>query len=623
LLRSHLVSSRIKTLSLQLANQIAAGEVVERPASVVKELLENAIDAHSSQIQIDIERGGSALIRISDNGDGIDKDDLPLALSRHATSKLKSLAELEQIMSLGFRGEALASISAVSKLLLKSKQREQSQAWMINTATGGDFANYRANVEPAAHPQGTTIEVRDLFFNTPARRKFMRTVKTEFRHIEDMLKRIALSRYDIAFKLLHNKKLIKNLPVAITDKAITQRIAKLFSSEFLRNSVKLDYSADHFSDMSVIRLWGWVSQAQWHRKQADWQYFYVNGRYIKDKLVNHALRQVYQDCLPEDSFSAYLLYLEIDPQQVDVNVHPTKHEVRFRQTRLIHDFIYSALKQVIFPDTNNSPQLGPHESLTMAAFKPDEHYKQDYGHRTPTSSHYAVAESQAVTQQQVSRQLQAPGQLYRHPEPAQSPPQQEISKQGTSQKNILGRPLGCFISGYLVSYIESKPQDGQLLLIHIVRAQQFLLNNLYQVGQELPLLIPQTISLNRQHIDLLMSKQMQLAQWGIEFSQLSSDSIMVRQQPFLANIPGCNICLSDFFQSLNEALKIAEKIDEKQLLATLIDSLYSDELAVEQQIDLLAMLEQQINISDVESLERIKPRIWKRLDKALLDKLLG
>ena len=261
---------------------------------MVKELLENAIDAQSNQIHIEIERGGSALIRISDDGTGINKDDLALAVTRHATSKLQTLTELEKIMSLGFRGEALASISAVSKLSIKSKQAEQEQAWMINTGTDSDFADYTAEAEPVAHSQGTTIDVRELFFNTPARRKFMRTVKTEFKHIDDIVKRIALSQFDIAFKLTHNKKLLRNLPRAVTEKAISQRISKLFSPEFLSHAKKVEFSSDHFSNMGTLRLWGWVSAPQWHRKQADWQYFYVNVRYIKDKLVNHALRQAYK-----------------------------------------------------------------------------------------------------------------------------------------------------------------------------------------------------------------------------------------------------------------------------------------------------------------------------------------
>ena len=349
-------AARIKTLSLQLANQIAAGEVVERPASVVKELLENAIDAGASQISIDIEHGGSSLIRICDNGQGIVKQDLCLAVTRHATSKLHTLNELEKMDSLGFRGEALASISAVSRLAIKSRSSEADRAWMIDTGTDSDFANYYAEPEPVSHPQGTTIEVRDLFFITPARRTFLRTVKTEFRHIDEIVKRLALSRFNVAFKLSHNHKLLRNLPKAVTDKAIIQRISKLLSADFIQHAYRVDFSTKNFGSTGALRLWGWVASPQLERKLADWQLFYVNGRFIRDKLVNHALRQVYQHLLTNETYPAYLLYLEIEPTQVDVNVHPTKHEVRFRQTRLVHDFIFSALNEALSIETVASPE---------------------------------------------------------------------------------------------------------------------------------------------------------------------------------------------------------------------------------------------------------------------------
>jgi DNA mismatch repair protein MutL len=359
-------TARIKPLSLQLANQIAAGEVVERPASVVKELLENAIDSGATQISIEIERGGSSLIRISDNGHGIVKQDLSLAVTRHATSKLHTLNELEQVNSLGFRGEALASISAVSRLLIKSKSTGDDLAWMIDTGTDNDFANYTAEPEPVSHPPGTSIEVRDLFFNTPARRKFLRTIKTEFRHIDEIVKHIALSRFNTAFKLSHNNKIVRNLPKAVTDRAILQRISKLLAPEFIQHAHRVDFSAKNFTHSGHIRLWGWVANPQLERKQADWQLFYVNGRFIRDKLINHALRQVYQNLLSGENYPAYLLYLEIDPVQVDVNVHPAKHEVRFRQTRLVHDFIYSALNQALSPEEPVEEEGLPAESENLS-----------------------------------------------------------------------------------------------------------------------------------------------------------------------------------------------------------------------------------------------------------------
>ncbi|MGB2131128.1 MAG: DNA mismatch repair endonuclease MutL, partial [Marinobacterium sp.] len=329
----------IHLLSPQLANQIAAGEVVERPASVVKELLENSLDSGADRIELDVEQGGVKLIRLRDNGSGIDKEDLPLALSRHATSKITMLEDLEAVGSLGFRGEALASISSVSRLTLTSRTADQSAAWSVS-AQGRDMTT---EVVPAAHPAGTTVEMRDLFFNTPARRKFLKTEKTEFRHLEEVVKRLALSRYDVGFGLKHNARVVHQLRPADTGPAREQRLGQLLGKAFVEQSVALDVIAE----ASGLRLWGWMGLPTFSRSQADQQYFFVNGRVIRDKVVTHAVRQAYQDVLFHGRHPAYVLYLELDPALVDVNVHPTKHEVRFRESRLVHDFIFRTLYRVI------------------------------------------------------------------------------------------------------------------------------------------------------------------------------------------------------------------------------------------------------------------------------------
>ncbi|AWB68503.1 DNA mismatch repair endonuclease MutL [Saccharobesus litoralis] len=323
----------IKILPPQLANQIAAGEVVERPASVIKELLENSLDAGATKIDIDIEAGGSQLIRIRDNGSGIAKEELGLALSRHATSKVSSLNDLEAIQSLGFRGEALASISSVSRLKLTSRPEHQTEAWQA-TAEGQEMA---VDIKPAAHPVGTTIEVADLFFNTPARRRFLRTDKTEFTHIEEVIKRIALSRFDVQIKLTNNGKIHKNYRTGREDKAQLQRIAAVCGGNFIEHCVELDSSYD------LVTIKGWLGEPHIARQQRDIQYCYVNGRMMRDKLINHAIRQAYESRITSEQHAAYVLYIEVDPKQVDVNVHPAKHEVRFHQARLIHDFIYQAV----------------------------------------------------------------------------------------------------------------------------------------------------------------------------------------------------------------------------------------------------------------------------------------
>ena len=336
----------IEILPARLANQIAAGEVVERPASVVKELVENSIDAGANRISIDIERGGHKLIRIRDNGHGIVKDELTLALSRHATSKLKSLDDLECISSLGFRGEALASISSVSRLTLSSKPAEQETAWQA-FAEGRDMA---VRVQPTAHPNGTTIEVKDLFFNTPARRKFLRTEKTEFSHIDELVKRIALSRFDVAITLTHNKKVVRQYR-ARTPEQGTDRVAQVAGKAFATVAAYIESGADG------LKLYGWVLPCG---ESGNSQYTYVNGRMMRDKLILHAIRQAFEEQVGQIELPGFVIYLELDPRQVDVNVHPAKHEVRFHQARLVHDFIVQAVKQAVFMPEQSSLSTNTH-----------------------------------------------------------------------------------------------------------------------------------------------------------------------------------------------------------------------------------------------------------------------
>ncbi len=329
---------RIRVLDPRLANQIAAGEVVERPASVVKELIENAIDAGSRRIEVELEAGGTRLIRVRDDGSGIGEDDLPLALSRHATSKIVSLEELEGVASLGFRGEALASISSVSRLELVSNAAEDPTAGWRVVAEG---RNMESRVSPAPHARGTSVMVRDLFFNTPARRKFLRMEKTEFGHVEEAFRRQALSRFDIGWTLRHNQKTLHQLRPGDDPVSRERRVAALLGKAFLENALHLDLEA------SGLRLWGWVGLPTHSRAQADQQYFFVNGRVVRDRLVAHAVRQAYRDVMFSGRHPVFVLYLEVDPAVVDVNVHPTKHEVRFRDGRLVHDFLFSSLHRAL------------------------------------------------------------------------------------------------------------------------------------------------------------------------------------------------------------------------------------------------------------------------------------
>ncbi|RWX53038.1 DNA mismatch repair endonuclease MutL [Photobacterium chitinilyticum] len=354
----------IQILPARLANQIAAGEVVERPASVVKELVENSLDAGATRIDIDIDKGGSRTIRIRDNGKGIPKDELSLALSRHATSKITSLDDLEAIVSLGFRGEALASISSVSRLTLTSKTAAQEEAWSAY-AEGRDMD---VQLKPAAHPVGTTLEALDLFFNTPARRKFLRTEKTEFGHIDELLKRIALSRLDVTINLRHNGKVIRQYRAAQTQVQKERRLAAVCGSSFLNHALAVEL------EHGDLKLSGWICSPQGARAQNDIQYCYVNGRMMKDKLINHAIRQAYETSLSTNQYAAYVLFIEVDPHQVDVNVHPAKHEVRFHQARLVHDFIcqglQSALRQSL--EENGESLYQPPQRASAAVNLSDE-----------------------------------------------------------------------------------------------------------------------------------------------------------------------------------------------------------------------------------------------------------
>ncbi len=327
---------RIRPLSPELINQIAAGEVVERPSSVVKELVENSLDAGANRIEVDIEDGGARLIRVRDDGTGIAVDELPFAIAAHATSKITSMDDLERVRTLGFRGEALASIASISRFALTSRQADANEAWRISSENGAI-----ADPRPAQHPRGSTVEVRDIFHNVPARRKFLRAERTEFGHIDDLIKAIALAQPRVEFRLSNNTKPSRLLRPATNDQELAARVAEILGAEFPRQSLRIDHAA------AGLGLTGWVGLPTASRAQADQQYFYVNGRLVRDRVVTHAVRQAYADVLFHGRHPAYALFLEIAPETVDVNVHPAKSEVRFRESRLVHDFLYRTLNEAL------------------------------------------------------------------------------------------------------------------------------------------------------------------------------------------------------------------------------------------------------------------------------------
>ena len=475
------VDQHIHQLPIQLANQIAAGEVVERPASVVKELLENSLDAGARQIDIDIEQGGLQRIRIQDDGVGIFEQDLALALSRHATSKVASLFDLEHLVSLGFRGEALPSIASVSRLQIISRRKNASQASRIEVNESGEVSD----VHPAAHPSGTTVVVDDLFCNAPARRRFLRAAKTEFAHIQDVVQRIALARSEVTIQLRHNNRQILKV-IAATDTASNQkRIARIFGQDVVASAFNVAKEADG------LRLTGFVAPPDLHRAQTDRQYVYINGRVIKDRVLSHAIRQAYAGQLPEGRFASYCLYLEIDPVLVDVNVHPTKHEVRFRDGRNVHDFLFSAIQSALQGQTVE----------TMAITN------------SPVAS---IAPS-------VSHQIQERATVYNMP-----------SKQVASAKsehpfgevkNILaGRFLLCEKSSqhYLL--------DTEKLLIAVYA--QRLNNELQQQGiVSRPLLLPERLALKTGQTELIECSIEKISQLGFEITVMGDTTALLRRAP--------------------------------------------------------------------------------------------
>jgi DNA mismatch repair protein MutL len=509
---------KIALLSQRLANQIAAGEVVERPASVAKELVENALDADASQIDIDIELGGTKLLRVRDNGTGMDKADLALSLSRHATSKIFDLDDLEQISSLGFRGEALASVSSVSRLTISSKQAQSDEdnAWKVE-AQGQDMETV---ISPAAHPQGTTVEVRDLFFNTPARKKFLRTEKTEFARIDEVIKRLALSRFDVSFNLRHNQRAIHNLHCASSDAEKQRRVALVCGPTFVENSVVIDIEGPG------LRLWGWVSLPTFSRSQPDLQYFYVNGRVIRDKLVSHAVKQAYRDVLFHGRHPAFVLYLELDPSKVDVNVHPTKHEVRFRDSRLVHDFLFGSLHRAlaeVTPDTqlqNRDQQQTsqPFSSSTSANNEsPNSQVNLGFsgGRQDGGYKHSATNWGSKVSSNQVQENLQ----VY-----------QKLSEDEEIP------PLGFAVAQIHGIYILAQNKEGLIIVdmhaaherITYERMKTACANEALTVQ---PLLVPLSLSVSQAEALCAEEQQQALEKIGVGVERVSDESIVVRRIP--------------------------------------------------------------------------------------------
>mgnify|MGYP001057403611 CR=1 FL=1 len=541
--------NRINLLSQRLANQIAAGEVVERPASVVKELMENSLDAGAKRLEVDVEQGGVKLLRIRDDGLGIHKEDLSLALSRHATSKIEELEDLEAIASLGFRGEALASISSVSRLRMTSRPREQEDdtAWQVE-AEGQEM---EARLSPAAHPAGTTVEVRDLFFNTPARKKFLKTEKTEFSRIDEVLKRLALSRFDVMFALNHNQRAIHKLLPAATEAERARRVGLVCGPAFVENSVFIEREA------AGMRLWGWVSLPTFSRSQADLQYFYVNGRIIRDKLVTHAVKQAYRDVLFHGRHPAYVLYFEMDPAGVDVNVHPTKHEVRFRESRLVHDFLFSSLHKALaslqpkdqLPHAESSAidslaggQAIPEQArLGLAENTGQFSMPEASGLQPGAGSAFSSTGASASAFASPSSATFAGG--YQSRPPGQGFSAESVRDQVANYAHLTAQskdeeipPLGFAIAQLHGIYILAQNQDG-LIVVDMHAAHERITYERMKtacLNEELktqPLLVPISIAVSSAEAECAEDQRELLLGLGLELERVAEESIVVRQIP--------------------------------------------------------------------------------------------
>lgn len=500
----------IKQLPPQLINQIAAGEVIERPASAVKELVENALDAGATQILVEIEEGGSRLIRVIDNGQGISQSDLGLALSRHATSKIGSLLDLESVLSFGFRGEALPSMSSVSRLTLISRQENDTLGWCVKA----DGTESELDPVPQARSVGTTVELRDLFYNTPARRKFLKTDKTEFGHIETVIKRMALSRFEVGFCLKHNQRPVMELKPALNVEEQEQRVGLLCGDGFAHESLEIDVVNGE------LGLQGWIGLPTYSRSQADMQFFYVNGRLIKDKLINHAIRLAYQDVLFHGRHPVYVLYLSIDPTLVDVNAHPAKLEVRFRESKAVHDFVYRRVKQL------------------LTDVRPSDHYAIKTLDGDLAKDLSGVRSMQqplsplSITEPTVTYG-KGPSYEKLNPQPASGP-----LSTVTAQTEGVPAPLGYAIAHLHNTYILAESEQGLVLVDTHAAHERIVYEKMkkqYDAGEmpSQPLLIPQKIQLSDEETRVFEQHQTLINGLGLDLSLSGPNALLIRAIPVL------------------------------------------------------------------------------------------
>jgi DNA mismatch repair protein MutL len=509
----------IRQLPSHLVNQIAAGEVVERPASVVKELVENSLDAGARSIQVDVVSGGQKLIRIRDDGKGIECDELGLALSRHATSKIASLDDLEAVASLGFRGEALPSIASVARLTLTSRTASADSAWQLE-ADGGTIST----PAPAAHPQGTTVEVHDLFYNTPARRRFLRTERTEYGHIEKWVRRLALSRPDIAFTMTHNRRTVLSLAAASDQETRRQRVAKVCGDAFADQCVYIEHETDG------IALSGWIGLPTFNRSQPDMQFWFVNGRSITDKTLSHAARHAYRDVLFHGRYPAYILNLTMDPAGVDANAHPAKHEVRFRDGRRVHGVVSQTVEVALQDMRPGGHNVAPIRMIRDSVF--------DQGrmplHSGPSTA--AVRETLAAY-----GSMATAASFLEKTDPAAEVP-----------------PLGFAVAQLAGTYILAENSEG-LVVVDVHAAHERIVYEKLKCGYDdrglvrQPLLVPETISVSESEANLVERSGHLLEKLGLVVDRSGPTGLTIREVPALLKNADAEALLRDVIADMSES----------------------------------------------------------------------
>ena len=603
---------RIHALDPALANQIAAGEVIERPSSVVKELLENSIDAGSTELIIRVEQGGSTLIEIIDNGRGIHADDLPLAVMRHATSKIKTSEDLHAIVSLGFRGEALASIAAVSRLTLTSSRDGSGVGYQVEV-NGTAFDHQE--IQPVAAQQGTHIRVQDLFFNVPARRKFLKKPTTEFGHIEEIVRRLALTHFDIRFVLEHNGNIRLNLPVADSGELRFQRVQQLLSRSFTENAYWID------ADSINMRLSGWLGHPSDARGQSDLQYVYVNGRIVKDKTISHALRMAYDGILHGHQHAAYLLFLEVDPENIDVNVHPTKHEIRFLNQREVHEFVRHFAKDTLsqfqtasadladamklsvqnaetgsliaqpryqeqfqLHKNNQTEPLPANQNLIHQQLEGQEAFQSgsqnadvlltDFSSSQPQSIQYRTTSSSASSYQG-SAQLNNALKTYLSPLKSHQNVEQteadHIEQNSTYVNKVDEFPLGIAIAQLHGIYILAQNTEGLIIVDMHAAHERILLQQMKQawdtpdfwISQQL--LIPKVISITRMQATRIEDLKPQLERLGLDIDQYGDEQVIVRGVPAILVKANLNALIAELLNDLDpndQAQALQQKRDQ-------------------------------------------------------------